>query len=91
MSKPDFVEEIDNRTKRSLTMNSVPVPVIKEFKALCDNEFGGNYAVGLSQLLLIKKHFETFGPVISSLIKDVSDLKKGERRSQIKTFDGVEY
>ena len=71
----DIEKEIAELVKRNFKLTSVPVPVIREFKAYCDAECGGTYAVGLLQLLKTKQMYENLIPLISQLIDEVAEVK----------------
>jgi hypothetical protein len=71
----DVERQIAELVRRNLKITSCPVPVIREFKAYCDAECGGNYAVGLQQLLKTKQVYENLIPLISHTLEEVDVLK----------------
>jgi len=83
---PDFVEEIEDKTNRNFKLRNVPLPVLKEFKKFCIEECGDVYAVGLFQLLKIKKQYESLIPLMSNILKEVQEIKQKPKRRELKTF-----
>ena len=68
-------ENLEERTKRNISMTSVPIPVIKDFKHFCKEECGDVYAVGLQQLLKTKKLYENIIPLLSSILQELNQIK----------------
>lgn len=82
-------ENLEERTKKNLSMTSVPLPTIKEFKKFCKEECGDVYAVGLQQLLKTKKLYESILPLLSSILQEVEQIKFNQSNTperRIKTF-----
>jgi len=71
----DFVEEIENKRKTNFSVTNMPVGNLKEFKKLCKEEYGDVYYVGIIQLMKTKKLYEQIIPLLSSLQKDINELK----------------
>jgi len=89
VDKPNFIEAIADQTKRNLSMTSVPVSTIKQFKKLCKEECGNVYSVGLQQLLKTKEKWDEIIPLLSAILSELQEIKtqhekKTERR--IPTF-----
>ena len=71
----DFVEEIENRKRTNFSVTNIPVGNLKEFKKLCKEEYGNVYYVGIIQLIKTKKLYDQIIPLLSSLQKDINELK----------------
>ena len=84
MGKPEFVKEIEEQTKTGFYVTNIPKGILKEFKKLCKENYGDIYWVGISELLKIKKKYEEVLTLISSLQKQIDDLKNKNR--EVTTF-----
>ena len=84
----EFADEITELRKTSFTVSSIPVRTLKDFKLFCQNECNDNYATGIIQLLNIKRQWENVIPLLSSILREVEDLKSKseESKSKLKTF-----
>jgi len=74
----EFVEEIENRRCTNFKITKIPVWALKEFKKFCEEECGNVYAVGIIQLLKIKKEHE----ILLEYMKNVH----GSIKKELKTF-----
>lgn len=84
MGKPEFVKGIEDQTKTGFYVTNIPKGILKEFKKLCKENYGDIYWVGISELLKIKKKYEEVLTLISSLQKQIDDLKNKNR--EVRTF-----
>lgn len=88
MEGPEFIEHIEDRTNRNFKIHNCPVTVLKEFKEFCDQECGGTYAVGLIQLLKMRKQWEEIVPLLSAIFNDIQQIKteKEQGKRRLHTF-----
>ncbi|HUU86741.1 MAG TPA: hypothetical protein VMX17_03215 [Candidatus Glassbacteria bacterium] len=82
--EPEFVEEIEDQTRTGFYVTNIPRGILKEFKKLCKENYGDIYWVGISELLKIKKKYDEISTIISSLQKQIDELKN--KKKEIKTF-----
>ena len=82
--KPEFVEEIEDQTRTGFYVTNIPRGILKEFKKLCKGNYGDIYWVGISELLKIKKKHDEVLTLLSSLQKQIDDLK--DLKKKFKTF-----
>ena len=80
----EFVKGIEDQTKTGFYVTNIPKGILKEFKKLCIENYGDIYWVGISELLKIKKKYEEVLTLISSLQKQIDDLKNKNR--EVRTF-----
>ncbi len=86
MGEPEFVEEIENKTRTGFYVTNIPKGILKNFKKLCKDNYGDIYWVGISELLKTKKKYEEILTLLSSLQKQIDDLKKEREKKKLKTF-----
>ena len=84
----DFEEEIKNRRRTNFKVTNIPVWALKEFKALCEEEYGDVYFVGIIQLMKVKKHYEEMISHFDSLQKQIDELKSIKSKVKLNTFGG---
>lgn len=88
----EFVKEINELVSKNTNfkINRIPVNVLDEFKFFCKEECGDIYWVGIKQLLKVKKDFENILPLLSSLTKEIDEMKtqlnKTKVREEPRTF-----
>lgn len=82
--EPEFVKGIEEQTRTGFYVTNIPKGILKEFKKLCKENYGDIYWVGISELLKIKKKYEEVLTLISSLQKQIDDLKNKNR--EVRTF-----
>ena len=80
----EFVDEIEDQTKTGFYVTNIPRGILKEFKKLCKENYGDIYWVGISELLKIKKRFDELSIILSSLQKQIDELKI--KKMEVKTF-----
>jgi len=73
--------------KTNFKITKIPVGALKEFKKFCKEECGDVYAVGIIQLLKIKKQWESFAPLLARVLNEIAELKT-QTKSEVKTFNG---
>jgi len=83
----DFVNDIREKRTTNFSVTKIPVWALKEFKELCEEEYGDVYFVGMIQLMKIKKHYEEMTSRFDSLQKQIDELKS-KPKSQLNTFGG---
>ena len=71
----DFVEEIENMKRTNFSVTNIPVKELRKFKKLCREEYGDVYFVGIIQLMKTRELYEQIIPLLSSLQKDINELK----------------
>lgn len=71
MNIEEVKDELELHTKRNLSLSSVPLNVIKQFKAFCVLHTGDSYAVGLQRLLEIESEHRNLLPLLSHLVKEI--------------------
>ena len=81
-------DEILKRKTTNFKVTKIPVWALREFKKFCKEECGDVYAVGIIQLLKIKKYYEDMMSPINSLQKQIDDLKQKQstEKKELKTF-----
>lgn len=82
----EFVEEIENQTRTGFCITNIPKGVFKEFKNLCKENYGDIYWVGISELLKIKAKYEEISTILSSMQKQLDELKSAKLNKEIKTL-----
>ena len=85
--KPEFINEIENQTRTGFYVTNIPKGILKEFKKLCKENYGDIYWVGISELLKIKNKYDEISTILSSLQKQIDELKIN--KSKLKTFGNV--
>jgi len=68
-------KQIAELVRRHFKINSCPVPTIREFKAYCDAECAGNYAVGLQLLLKTSQMYANLIPLLSQVLDRVNEIE----------------
>ena len=81
-------DEILKRKTTNFSVTKIHVWALRELKKLCKEEYGDIYAVGIIQLMKIKKRYEEIIFQINSLQRQIDDLKqqKDNSKKKIKTF-----
>jgi hypothetical protein len=87
----EFIKEINELVSKNTNfkVNRIPVSVLDEFKFFCKEECGDVYWVGIKQLLKTKRDFENILPLLSSLNKEIEEIKnqlKNKVKEEPKTF-----
>jgi hypothetical protein len=92
-----FGEEIDDQIKTGFHVTDIPRGIMREFKALCRENYGDIYWVGISELIKTKKKYDEMLTIFSSMQKQINDLnsiiKLQEEKNHvrvIKTFGQAE-
>jgi len=84
----ELPEQIIEQIKTSFSISSIPVSVLKEFKAYCNEECGGVYSVGIIQLLKTKKLYEGIIPLFSKITERLDKLESSPiKTKELKRFN----
>jgi hypothetical protein len=73
--EPEFIEQIENLKTTNFKINKIPIGSLKEFKKYCREKCGDIYFIGIIQLLETKKKYDEIVPLLSSLQKQIDEIK----------------
>lgn len=76
------VTKIEDTMRRNFKLTNVPVELLRAFKEYCKVECGDVYAIGLFQLMKTKQMYESLVPLLSSILKEIEEIKENSNLSQ---------
>ncbi|MHA1876686.1 MAG: hypothetical protein ACTSUC_09620 [Promethearchaeota archaeon] len=82
----NFIEDIENLKTTNFKINKIPVGTLKEFKEFCKEKCGNTYFIGIRRLLDIKKEYENLIPILSSIYKELAEIKNQDIKKEVQTF-----